>query len=573
MILKPATLIFNQYPYAMNRRSFLTAQPTVKKPKTSDHVVSGRTSTGINQYTGPWTKNEVAHLLKRTMFGATLTDIAYFSQKTMEQCVDELLTITSPMPDPPLKDYDTAASPNPDSDISMGTTWINSNNLDETVGSLRKQSFKSWWIGVMINQPKNIREKMTLFWHNHFATEMASTQNAKFAYKHHTLLRQNCLGNFKALARAISIDPLMLVYQNGERNSKYAPDENFARELQELFTLGKENNPNYNEDDVKVAARVLTGWRNDENLNASYFDATQHDTGDKAFSSFYNNKVIKGRSGSNAGDEELNDLIDMIFSKGAEASRYIVKELYRWFVYYEVDQAAEENVIAPLALMLQNNNWNIAPVLSTLLKSEHFFDVLNQGCLIKSPVDFVVGTCREMNVAFPARHDFESSYATWNILFYYCLQMQQDVGDPPSVSGWPAYYQIPAFHEMWINNDTYPKRNQFTDTIVFNGFTTNNFEMKVDTVAFARSLSNPGDPAMLIEDALAVLYRIQLSDTIKEQLKREILLTGQTTDYYWTNAWNTYIADPTNMMAYQTVHTRLNDLFKYLLALPEYQLS
>lgn len=97
--------------------------------------------------------------------------------------------------------------------------------------------------------------------------------------------------------------------------------------------------------------------------------------------------------------------------------------------------------------------------------------------------------------------------------------------------------------------------------------------MKVDTVAFARSLSNPGDPAMLIEDALAVLYRIQLSDTIKEQLKREILLTGQTTDHYWTNAWNTYIADPTNMMAYQTVHTRLNDLFKYLLALPEYQLS
>lgn len=557
----------------MNRRSFLKAQRSIKKAEPFKVTVAGRTSTGINQYTGSWTKNEVVHLLKRTMFGATLVDIEYFSQRTMEQCVDELLTIVSPMPAPPLKDYDTGMAEKPDSDIDAGTTWIYNYTDDGDVGGLRKTSFKRWWIGVLLNQPRNIREKMTLFWHNHFATEMISNQNANFAYKHHTLLRQNCLGNFKALAKAITIDPLMLVYQNGEHNSKWAPDENFARELQELFTLGKENNPNYTEEDVKAAARVLTGWRNDNDSNVSYFDPTRHDTGDKTFSSFYSNKVIQGKSGNTAGDEELNELIDMIFSKSAEASRYIVKELYRWFVYYEIDQAAEENVIAPLALMLQNHNWDIAPVLSALLKSEHFFDVMNQGCLIKNPVDFVVGTCRELKVQFPGTIDYQSSYSVWNMLYYYCSLMQQDLGDPPSVSGWPAYYQIPTFHEMWINNDTYPKRNQFTDTIIFSGFTTNDFEVKADTVAFAKSLSNPGDPNVLIEDSLSILYRIQLSATIKEQLKSEILLTGQTNDYYWTNAWNTYIANPTDMMAYQTVHTRLNDLYKYLLALPEYQLS
>ncbi|MFT3948551.1 MAG: DUF1800 domain-containing protein [Agriterribacter sp.] len=556
----------------MNRRSFLKARRT-KKNTASAYTVSGRTSTGLNQYSGSWTKNEVVHLLKRTMFGATLPDIEYFSEKTMEQCVDELLTITFPMPDPPLKDYDTGAAQQPDSDVDAGTTWIYSNNQDGDVGELRKASLKKWWMGLMINQPRNVREKMTLFWHNHFATEMISTTNARYAYKHHDLLRQNCMGNFKTLARAIVVDCLMLVYQNGEHNSKYAPDENFARELQELFTLGKENNPNYTEDDVKAAARVLTGWRNDADTNVSYFDASRHDTGNKTFSSFYNNKTIQGKSGSTAGDEELDELINMIFSKGAEASRYIVKELYKWFVYYEIDQAAEENVIAPLAQMLQNYNWDIAPVLSALLKSEHFFDVMNQGCLIKSPVDFVIGTCRELQVALPQSSDYTSAYAVYAELLRQCGIMQQSIGDPPSVSGWPAYYQIPIFHEMWINNDTYPRRNQFTDTLVFIGYTTNNFLLKVDAVSFAKSLSNPGDPKMLVEDSLAILYRIPLSDTIKEQLKKEILLTGQANDYYWTNAWNTYVANPTDMMAYETVHTRLNDLYKYLLALPEYQLA
>ena len=149
-----------------------------------------------------------------------------------------------------------------------------------------------------------------------------------------------------------------------------------------------------------------------------------------------------------------DELINMIFSKGQEASEYIVKELYRWFVYYEIDEAADANVIKPLALMLRNANWEIKPVLTTLLKSEHFFDPLNQGCLIKSPVDFVVGLCREFDVPLPDSTDYMTLYSTLDGLLYQLELLQQSPGDPPSVSGWPAYYQIPLFHELWINNDT-----------------------------------------------------------------------------------------------------------------------
>lgn len=557
----------------MNRRAFLTASGVKKKNRPSRPVVTGRTSSGIVPYTGAWTRNEVIHLLKRTMFGAKPDDIQYFEGKTMEEAVDELLNITSPLPGPPLKDYDTGDAEVPDNNIPKGTTWINDVNEDSKIAWLRKQSLKKWWVGVMLNQPRNIREKMALFWHNHFATEMASTNNAGYAYRHHTLLRANALGNFKSLARAITIDPLMLVYQNGEHNRKGAPDENFARELQELFTLGKENNPNYTEEDVKAAARVLTGWRNDPEANDSYFDPQRHDEGNKTFSSFYNNKTITGRSGNAAGEEELNELIDMIFSKGREASEYIVKELYRWFVYYEIDDAARVNVIEPLALMLRNYNWEIKPVLAAMLKSEHFFDPLNQGCIIKNPVDFIVGLCRECDVMLPDSSDYATWYSTLDGLLGQLEILQQSPGDPPSVSGWPAYYQIPSFHELWINNDTYPRRTQFTDIMVYNGFTRLGFELKINTIAFAASLSNPGDPKALVDDSLEILYRIALSDTAREQLKRDILLTGQTSDYYWTNAWNAYIANPGDMMAYQTVYSRLNELYRYLLALPEFQLS
>ena len=144
---------------------------------------------------------------------------------------------------------------------------------------------------------------------------------------------------------------------------------------------------------------------------------------------------------------------------------------------------------------------------------------------------------------------------------------------PPDVSGWPAYYQEPQFHELWINSDTLPKRNQFTDIMINAGYTRNGKKIVIDAVGFTRTLPNPGDPNLLIDDALAILYRVPLSASSKQQIKEQILLSNQTQDYYWTNAWNAYIANPTDMASFNIVNTRLRSFYQFLMNLSEYQLS
>jgi len=557
----------------MDRRDFLTAKkPNATLHNTATPVVFFRTNSGINQYTGPWTKNEVQHLLKRTMFGSTKADIDYFLAKTMVQAIDELINPTAPFPAPPVNDYSPGTA---DANIVAGATWINNPTSDGTLNSLRRSSFKKWWTGVMINQDRSIREKITLFWANHFGTETTDINNAHYVYRHHNLLRQNGLGNFKQLIKDITVDTGMLVYLNGYLNTAAAPDENYGRELQELFTIGKDpvnNLAPYTEDDVKKAAKVLTGWRNNGTTFTSYFDPTRHDTTNKQFSSFYNNTIITGRTGTN-GALETDDLITMIFSKN-DVSKFIVRKLYRWFIYYKIDAATEINVIEPLATIFRDNNYNIQPVLNTLFKSEHFFDLLNQGCIIKSPVDQIISCLREFNVVFPnGTTEYADAYVMWNYIYNWGVSMNQSIGDPPNVSGWPSYYQAPQFHELWINSDTLPKRNRFTDTMIQTGFTRNNKRIIINGVAFTQTLPNPSDPNALIDDALAVLYRMQLSTATKQTIKQQILLSNQIQDFYWTNAWNAYLADPTNVSNFNVVNNRLKSFYQYLMNLSEYQLS
>jgi len=552
----------------MDRREFLIAKRKKATPVISPQKTY-RTLSGLNPYAGPWTKNEVQHLLKRTMFGSTASDISYFLGKTTSQAVDELLTPTAALPSPPVNDY----SPNTaDPAVAEGATWVNNPTTSGAINSARRNSFKKWWAGLLINQDRSIREKINLFWADHFGTETTTIGNAHYIYWHHALLRQSCLGNFKQLIKNVTIDAGMLRYLNGYLNTNTAPDENYARELQELFTLGKGPAVAYTEQDVKTAARVLTGWRINGNTFTVYFDPNRHDNGNKQFSTFYNNTIINGQAGTN-GALETDDLINMIFTKD-EVSRYICRCLYRWFVYYKIDAATEANVIEPLATIFRNNNYEVKPVLEALFKSEHFFDVLNQGCLIKSPMDEVVSLLREYNVVFPNTvTEYKDAYGMWNYIRNWFTSMNQDIGDPPDVSGWPAYYQEPQFHELWINSDTLPKRNQFSDIMIGNGYTRNGKKIVIKAVDFTQTLPNPSDPNALIDDVLAIIYRVPLSAAVKLQIKQQILLTNQSQDYYWSNAWNAYIADPSNTANYNIVNNRLKELYKYLMNLPEYRLS
>ncbi len=560
----------------MDRRKFLSAY---KKPQ--DNTIDlldfepfdvARTNSTLAPYTGPWTSNEVIHLLKRTTFGVQNDDVNYFLTRTVTQAIDELINPAAPLPAPPVKEYNTTgALTQPDTSIMAGQTWVNDPNNDGTIQARRRQSFKSWWMGQLINHDRSIREKMSMFWHDHFSTESADVSNAQFVYKHHALLRSNSLGNFKTLVRAITVDPAMLVYLNGQVNTAAAPDENYGRELQELFCCGKGPGSQYTENDVKEVAKVLTGWRNNATTITSYFDSTRHNTTNKTFSAFYNNTVITGRTGATAGDLELDALLNMIFAT-QEVAKHICRKIYRWFVYYDIDANVEANIITPLANIFRNNNYEIKPVLNALLKSEHFFDVLNQGCFIKSPIDLVVGMFREFKVTFPVATDYVSNYGLWAGLVNLTANMQQNIGDPPDVSGWKSYYQSPQFYQIWINSDTFPKRNQFTDLLVVNGYTVNGKKIMIDGAEFAKTLSNPGNPNLIIDEIIQLLYRLPLTAARKSQLKTDILLGGQTNDSYWTNAWIQYQINPADMSNTTIVKNRLRDLLKYFMNLAEYQL-
>jgi hypothetical protein len=295
--------------------------------------------------------------------------------------------------------------------------------------------------------------------------------------------------------------------------------------------------------------------------------------------------VIFGQSGS-AGANELDELIDMILMQD-EVSKYIARRLYRWFIYYEIDETTETNVIGPLAEILRNNNYEIKPMLEALFKSEHFFDLENRGGIIKSPVDFLIGYTRVFDISnnnyqhptdntkhiiFPGSSDYVEQYYMWFLIQYYASLHQQNIMDPPSVAGWPAYYQIPNFHEIWINSDTLPNRNEVTDYLTLTGIGYQGFRIQVDTVRFAAKFSSVSNPNDFIDDLLMFLHTLEVSQDQKDYMK-SVLLYGQTQDYYWTNDWNAYVSDPNNVSKRTAVETRLKLLFKYLMNLAEYQLS
>lgn len=566
----------------MDRREFLTLeteQPAVRQ----DFSAISRTQSGLTPYTGAWTINEVRHLLKRTLFGARKSDIDFFLSQSMSDSVDTLMELINHPPfTPPALPVNNYSATTSDPNCAAGQPWpgtADTNNGTIYTYNARKKSLKAWWVSQMLNQPLSIREKMVLFYSNHFSIEFDTVTVSTYVYRYNELIRSFALGNFKTLTREMTINCAMLKYLNGDKNTNTAPNENYARELQELFTVGKDatGNPPYTEDDVKAAARVLTGWKNDlvggltsANGFNSYFEPTKHDVTDKLFSAFYGNTTITGQSGAN-GAFELDDLINMIFAKD-EVALNVCRRLYRFFVYYDIDATTEANVIVPLAQIFRSNNYEIIPTLSALFKSEHFFDVLNQGCLIKSPIDFSVGMCREFNVVFPDATNLEGQYAAWDRVRTQASSMLQDAGDPPSVAGWQAYYQQPSYHEMWINSDSLPKRNKFTDRMASSGYTASGATLIFDPVTFTASLTNPADPVLLIDEVLSLIYSIDVSQALKDYLLT-ILLSGQTANYYWTNAWDDYMGDPTNTGYLMIVQTRLRSFYSYLMDLSEYQLA
>ncbi len=545
-----------------------------------------RVLSGISPYTGTFGKDQLIHLLKRTMFGATKADVDYFKGKTLTEVVNTLLTAPATESLPPIKTYGNKADGSSDG-VTAGMTWTTAKENGNFNGE-RRTSLRAWWIGNMINQDRSVFEKMGLFWHNHFATENIDTASI-LGYNYVKLLRKNAFGNFKDFVRDITFDPQMLRYLNGYLNSKNAPDENYARELQELFTLGKGPDSQYTEGDVKAGAKLLTGWKirqvespvgSGNWVYETYFNPNTHDTGAKQFSPFFGNKTITGNAAQNTeanAKKEFDDMLEMIFSKD-EVSKFLCRKLYTFFIYYEIDADIESNVITPLAEIFRQSNYDVKPVLKALFTSEHFFDAANKGCMIKSPVDYVVGIARELSIEIPTAANYTEQYLAWHAFAgerYNGASIQgQNLGNPPNVAGWSAYYQIPSFHEFWINTDSFPKRVNFVDKFFTNtGISLGNSKKLAIDVLKVTDLfgADAGDPNKLINAVLELLYRVPVSTTFKNYAKN-ILLSGQSSDYYWSDAWDAYKGNP-NATNTTTVNTRLQTFYKFLVDQPEFHLS
>lgn len=514
-------------------------------------------STGLEPYVGEWSEKQVTHLLKRTLFGVKRSELDHFLAMTMDEAVDAVIQ-PSPTHEPPVNDYAPPGSEFEDEHVAYGDTWINAPWSDLSEG-WRIQSLKAWIVNNILNQSATIHEKLTLFWHNLLVVQFWDVFSGKANYEYYQMLYDHAFGNYRELVEKITLDPAMLLFLNGAFNNQQAPDENYARELQELFCIGKGPNAAFTESDVFEAARVLTGW----SINWEKFEAEgpfehrfvqwNHDYESKQFSEFYGSRVIEGE-----GEEELTQLLDMIF-ENPEVSHYICRRLYNFFVYHDIDEATETNVIQPLAQIFRDSNYDITAVLKVLFKSAHFFDVANCGAAIKNPVDLFLGTMRVVDNPRPT--DLNERFNANLQLLWPMASMGMEIGDPPSVSGWQAYYQAPSYDKLWINTETVLRRIQYQQYLLWES----------NLTIFISSLANPRDPNEMIRESALLLMGIDLDEEVANGLK-SLLLTGQGTDDYWTIAWDQHVNHPDNANYQATVQIRLATMFRSMTQYAEFQL-
>jgi len=544
--------------------------------------------------TGTLGIKRAAQLLRRSTFGPTRKDIDDFSNKTVEDAITVLFTDT-PAPPPPL-------------DPKTGQTWMNpkatASNSDP---ELLMEYFKAWHLEKMRKSGTSIKERITFFYHSHAPTRWSIVQSSEAIYYQNELFRYYAFGSFKDLFQKICVDNAMLLNLDGALNDVDSPNENFAREMFELYTIGKGpqigdgNYTNYTEADIRAAAKVLSGFMNDDtytNLDTSTSipigklitdqskAATRHDATAKTFSSAFGGMVIQPsqKTGNYATDVaaigELTALMNMIFNQ-TETAKFITRKLYRFFVYYDITTEIETDIITPLADILRSNNYNVSIALKTLLKSQHFYDSDdavtsndNIGAIIKSPIDLVLGMLRFFEIAVPDETT-ETSKLYDTVYKGGILDMFHDLGiefyEPLDVAGYEAYYQVPTFNRFWITTLTLANRYVFAEQLVSGvnkGGT--NLGLKLDIVKFVDNtahISNPSDATILVQELTKNMLAVDISTDRFNYFLNTILLDTFPL-YYWTNEWTAYKSTQND----STVRIQLEKLIVALMQSPEYQL-
>ncbi|RYD74274.1 MAG: DUF1800 domain-containing protein, partial [Sphingobacteriales bacterium] len=323
---------------------------------------------------------KVKHLYNRAGFGISYTDLHKLSKKNISKVIDGLLRQPKEADDLTL--VDSVASKQ--QLLMQAGLYAKKDLTDEEKKQrqeiVRMQNEKSRdlniaWVEKMINTSNPLREKMTLFWHGHFACR---SNNPMFAQQLNNIQRANGLGSFKTLLVEVSKSPAMLQYLNNQQNRKGKPNENFARELMELFTLGRGN---YTEQDIKESARSFTGWMYDKD-GSFIFRTNLHDTGTKTFF---------GKIGNFDGE----NIIDIILDK-PETAEFISRKVYKFFV----NDNPNETHVKELASHFFNSKYDISELMKKMFSADWFYDPVNVGTKIKSPAEFLVGLSREFYVTY-----------------------------------------------------------------------------------------------------------------------------------------------------------------------------
>jgi uncharacterized protein (DUF1800 family) len=536
----------------------------------------------LDIYSGNWTAKEARHLLKRTSFGITETSVSEAVTLGLWATI-ETLFIVDPLPAPPLKyeldgmGRDEINDPN----VNYGETWIHAPaypNLPTSqernkVFRSRNRSMYAWSFLQMQNAAISIREKLTLFWHNHFVSEN-SNPHREFYYMN--ILRTNALGNFKELTKQITTDPNMLLYLSGSQNTNTAPNENYSRELLELFTIGKGNAvgngdyTNYTEEDVVQVAKVLTGWRvrgvTHQNALTSYFSNFNHTKDSKTLSHRFNNAVI-----SENGENEYKDLIDIIFEQ-EECSRFITRQLYSWFVNTNISEEVETTIIEPLAKIIRDNNYEISPALKVLFASDHFFE--NTFCMLKSPIDLMFSATKSLLLSAPTTSTLEE-YNFALVLYLAASDIGQSIFHHPDVAGWKAYYQKPLFYKTWVNNYLLPKRLEYCKILVTGG------DLVIDkrkytvpplvpVLLVASRITNAQNPTVLITTLANQLFNYEISQNQINSLK-DILIPGLP-DFEWSVEYSDFLANPSNIALKISIENKLRNLIATMVQMSEFQI-
>ncbi|RLD61310.1 MAG: hypothetical protein DRI95_14385 [Bacteroidetes bacterium] len=550
-------------------------------------------------YTGILGTQNAAHFLRRTTFGPTQAKIDEFALKTVSEALTDIMQ-TLVVPDAPI-DPETP-----------GENWLPV--PEEGVNSDDDQLFeyfKAWFMELIRTTGMNMTEKMTFFWHAFLPADHTLIRNATSLYYQNALYRIYALGNVKELLTKVCADNAMTQYIDNTLNDKINPNENFARELLELYTIGKgpqvgpEDYTNYTEDDVKEAARVLTGIKHNFNFDTidpdtelprakvslnDQLQAVRHDAESKTFSESFGNRVIEldpndtdlmldGMATEAGFFDEIDQLMTMIYDQD-ETARFFCRRLYRFFVYYKITEEIETDIIIPLATTLKNSNYDVIPVLEQLFSSEHFFDINNSattedniGAFIKSPMDLIMGTFRFFNISMPT--DPADVADLYQVVYSGGVsRMLIDQGlnfyTPIDVAGYPPYHQVPAYNRNWISPNSLAHRYNFINHLI-NGKENEDGIMlyQLDIVEYVENnISNASDSSILVHALTDYMFTKPIPPERFDFFLNDVLLDTLSAQN-WTNEWNDYLGtgDDTG------VRSQLEGLVIAIVQTPEYQLS